>query len=543
MLRKARRYINIVVGTCIIILLGFMLYLSRPTSVPVNQELSSTQFIVNFISSDSKRAVTEDYHIIGKGIVINFEKAVPLPTKRDSLFVSTAGTESAKTSVMNESYNLNSGTPRNLISKIYDHLKQVESRPLWSSGETWSNDTFCYDFLLHTFDVAVPVCGGEFKPTDSIKCFGSRYDPVDMGTCVFENVAINPYHLSATKSLKRVNTSFEVNDTIVLLNDQNTSCPSPSADLFKKRNGDYQTKLIQHVVDNEQKSSSICKHWIDKVTFFFTAVKFHIYFRFLNYYNLHKSLWDHNVTSGDFLVLRISDNKNTRFPMETDRALFPEVISLQDLPNDTVCFKKVVTVPSCFSSVLFRCKMNPMIKPDCFSCNGTTLSGTPFETFRQRVLQGCSVNDDKVNMQAQFGIVSRTPYLRFPKDKPKKFKRVLTNENDVVERLRAAYPTANVSVLHPEQYDVCDQVRYAHKEDVLLGVHGAGMVHVWWLKSDALALELEPKNQTGNPTFRMLSILTGRRYKRVNVNGTEAQVSVDVNRVLNKIKANTCFSP
>ena len=480
----------------------------------------------------AKKLVTKNTE---KELATKSERGVVPPTERV-----IAQTEPTAMSSTKQPHNNVATVVTPEISKIYERLKQVESRPLRNNGKTWTKDTFCSDFLLNTFDESVPVCGGETKPTDSIKCFGSRYDPFSMGTCVFENVAINPFNLSVTKPLQCENTlaSFKLNDTVVLLNDQNTSCPSPSADLFKKKNGDYQTKLIQHVVDNEQKPSSICKHWIDKVTFFFTAGKFHIYFRFLDYYNLHKSLWDHNVTSGDFLVVRISDDKSTRFPMETDRALFPEVISLQDLPNDTVCFKKVVTVPCSFESVLFRCKMNQKVRNNCFSCDGSDLPGTPFETFRQRVLKGCSTDENKLDVKArpQFGIVSRTPYFRYPKDKLTNFQRVLTNENDLVETLRAAYPTANVSVLHPELYDVCDQVRYAHKEDVLLGVHGAGMVHVWWLKSGALALELEPTFQTGNPTFRMLSMLTGRRYTKIAVNGTNAKVSVDVNSVLNKIK-------
>ena len=44
-----------------------------------------------------------------------------------------------------------------------------------------------------------------------------------------------------------------------------------------------------------------------------------------------------------------------------------------------------------------------------------------------------------------------------------------------------------------EDLPICEQIRYAHDADVLMGVHGAGLVHLWWIQEEALMFEFVPK--------------------------------------------------
>ena len=66
---------------------------------------------------------------------------------------------------------------------------------------------------------------------------------------------------------------------------------------------------------------------------------------------------------------------------------------------------------------------------------------------------------------------------------------------------------------------MCEQIQLAHTADDLVGVHGAGLVHLWWLQDHALMFEIVPRTQLGNPTFKMLSTLTGRRYYEYRIEG------------------------
>ena len=251
-------------------------------------------------------------------------------------------------------------------------------------GKTWTQGSFCEKFLLNTFHRQIPICS-EAKDNPLILCYGNEQDPTRQGTCSLKNVAIQPRLLYDS-----IDSKFKQKDTIFLVKDEDAShtCPDPATELFAKnvREDEYQVRLLKEIKASEQKPSSICDAWINKTAFFFTSRKVHIYFRFLAYYNVHKTLWDHQATAGDYVLIRLTPSEGMLFP-EFDDALFPGTITLHDLPDATVCFRKVVTVPNYYSCPLFRCKMNTDIRDKCLKCNGKQLSGTPFHTFHERTLK------------------------------------------------------------------------------------------------------------------------------------------------------------
>lgn len=429
--------------------------------------------------------------------------------------------------------------------QVYGLLKRIATRQLSSpmplrndEGKTWDKSTFCHKFLIDTFPNSVQVCskGGANGASDSIACYGNEHDPAHMATCTLRNLAVQPRLLYTS-----VEGKFDKEGTIFLLKDQETTCENPTVEFFLKKveRDDFQLKLLNKILTSETKpASTACDVWINKTAVFFTNQKYHIYFRLIEYYTLHKALWDLRVNEGDYLVVRISTNEGMRYP-EFDNVLFPGAINLKDLPQDaTVCFKKVVTIPRCFSSIPFRTKMNGRIRNKCFECHGQGLTGTPFYSFRERAVKACNLSDDQPRHPGgTIVVISRKPYERYPSDKSQRFERVLTNEDKLVSELRKAFPSAQVNVIHLEDLPICEQIRYAHSADVMLGVHGAGLVHFWWLRDNALAYEMEPGFEVGNPTFRMLTTLTGRRYKSVRISGNHKQVTVDVAKVVREIQA------
>ena len=62
-------------------------------------------------------------------------------------------------------------------------------------------------------------------------------------------------------------------------------------------------------------------------------------------------------------------------------------------------------------------------------------------------------------------------------------------------------------------------------------------MHLWWLQEDAMILELNPTYEMSNPTFKMLSTLTGTNYKSLSVRtGVKRSVSVNVRDVINILR-------
>jgi hypothetical protein len=356
-----------------------------------------------------------------------------------------------------------------------------------------------------------------------------------MAMCSYENLALRPKQ--ALGIIPDDATWHKPPDrTLNLLHSTGVSCSSSSAAPILKKS-DFQHLLTEHLLASEKLAPSICDVWINKTVFFHVSNALHIYFRFNDLYSVHKSILDYGGPEGSYQVLRIGNlGQNYRFP-DFDRALFPGALTLKDLQeqyNGTVCFRKVFLSPTSYESIPFRCKMSGYMRHQCFACSGKDLTGSPFYSFRTRVLKACNITTVCKNT-SRLTIVSRKAYKRWSTDEAKKFQRILQNEKEMVNQIRKAFPEVTVRVVHLEDLGICDQVRSAVEADVMMGVHGAGLVHFWWLRDEATGLELEPLFEKGNPTFRMLSTLAGRKYQSESIGGHNS-VTVNINSVIGKLK-------
>ena len=393
------------------------------------------------------------------------------------------------------------------------------------SGPTWKEGSFCESFVEKTFQTPLPVCGSKMLPEHNIKCF-YNLKSTRMVYCILEDAL-----MSAPRKLGSVS-------NLTLLTGGEKNCPTVTLMGLHKtiEKGDSVRRAIDSVVSHKREASSVCQEWINKTAFLHSGDrKLHIYFRVNAYFNLYKAIVREGVAPGEFVIIRHRSSSNYSFP-EWERKLFPEMIHIDELSNMTICFRKLVLVPRTFACILFRCKMEANIRSPCFNCKGRGLYGNSLYSFRHRVLTSCGLQDEEHNTGNRLVFVSRRPYQRWRK---RDVTRVLRNEDDLVKALRENFPNTNVTVAHMEALDICAQIGLAHGADVFMGVHGAGLVHLWWLQEDGLAVELNPIFEEGNPTFNMLSTLSGRNYMSITITGTPQYVIVDVDSVIKKLKLHT----
>ena len=307
--------------------------------------------------------------------------------------------------------------------------------------------------------------------------------------------------------------------------------------------GDYVKKFVQDLLAANSRPRTECKQWINETVFFFNSHAHHIYFRFLAYYSLHKSLLDHHMEGEKYRIFRLTEGFNYLFP-EYEKAMFPNIEPLSNLPSIPTCFRKAVLVPKCYATILFQCKMQVNIRQKCLACDGRNLPGTTLMSFRRRVLAACGLEDWKSEKSDTklLTVILRKPYTRWQGDHPSQFQRVLSNSGELIDNLKKAFPNTVVKPVHMEDLSACEQVSYTHNADVLVGVHGAGLVHLWWLRENALMIELEPYFEQGNPTFKTLAKVTGRRYLSISISGHSGGVSVNVNDVIKQIRAHSDLS-
>ena len=397
-------------------------------------------------------------------------------------------------------------------------------------GRTWKKGTFCDTYVENTFQKPIGVCGKHLESDHSIKCYRNS-ESTTMVYCILESVFLRG--------------SYKKLDVGLLTMAGGRSCPNLTLTQLHKTSekNSRSFKLLNKVAETKSKPSSVCGEWFNKTAFLYTADQnVHIYFRMNAYYNLHKAIAREGVAPGDFVIIKHPISSAYLFSEWEKTKLFPEMINITDLPNKTLCFRKLVIVPYSYSGIPFRCKVDNKVRERCFGCKGRGLYGNSFYSFRQRVISSCGLVDMEEHTGNSIMLVSRTPYKRWRKDDLSKFQRLLENEGDLVEALKNKFPNTTVTVAHMEKLDICEQIQLAHNANVLMGVHGAGLVHLWWLQEDALILELNPTFQQANPSFRMLSTLAGRRYDSVTVTGSQHVVSVKVDRVIDVLKYKTHLS-
>ena len=424
--------------------------------------------------------------------------------------------------------------PSNLMSSSADNRRsssaEAAAAPYFNpSGPTWKKGSFCELFVEKTFQTPLPVCGSKMLPEHNIKCY-RNVKSTRMAYCILEDV-----FMSAPRKLGS-------GSNLILLTGGEKNCPTIELSGLHKttENGDPVRKIVDGVVSRTPKTNSVCQEWINKTAFLYSGDQnIHTYFRMNAYLNLHKAIIREGVAPGEFVIIRHNSGFKYLFS-EWERKLFPEMTHVDELPNKTICFRKLILVPGAFACIVFRCKMESNVRGPCFDCKGRGLYGNSLYSFRHRVITSCGLQDEEHHVGNRITIVSRTPYKRWRNDN--NFQRVLSNEDDLVKTLRRNFPNTNVTVAHMEALDICTQIGLAHDADVVMGVHGAGLVHFWWLQEDGLAVELNPTFQTGNPSFKMLSTLSGRNYMSVTATGSQHLVTVNVDSVIKQLKSHTHLS-
>ena len=402
---------------------------------------------------------------------------------------------------------------------------------------TWKAETFCDTFIEHPFQKPVPVCDSVMLANHSVSCFRTPRSNV-MATCTIRDLAVHPKKLRSAMS--NCNTcDIRRTMSVWLLESNETQCPVPTMTHLLKatEHVDYMQNFVHEVISSEEKPPSACEQWVNKTAYFFMVSQpHHIYFRFLVYYNVHKSLINNSAVDEDSVIIRISDSNDYKFE-DFERALFPGMLTLKNFSNSIVCFRKVVLVPWAYACVLFRCRIEDSLRYDCLKCDGTDLFGTSFMSFRTRVLKACSLKDsERISSAKQLVVVSRKPYARYKGDNQFRFQRVLTNEDELILSLNSSFPSLQLTVLHMESLPICSQIHYAHEADILVGVHGAGLSHLWWLRDEAFIFELVPKFKLDTPTLKILANLAGRRHHGITISGNKQRVTANLTEVIERLK-------
>ena len=397
-----------------------------------------------------------------------------------------------------------------------------------SSGKEWPSGV-CRDFVGNTYKLETTVC-------PRITCYGSSYSE-STGTCTLKGVAVKPQRLNTF--LKQINVKGATSAQAIMLRSQSAwlvgdegyeTCQTPSFDEMDEflEPLDYVKTFVKLV--SLKVPMSQCERWVKGTTFFYVGMESHIYFKFLGWFNVYQSLLAHNKLT-NYTIVRLPEGNNSFLFPEFEKNLFSNVIHLQDFNDDVVCFEDLVLVPWAYGAAAFRCRIEKKLKRKCLECNGKGIDNA-YKTFRSKVLTACGLEENfnrDPNLQKKILVIERKQYNRRIGDDAKVFTRVWINSQDLINDMRKKYPHYNVTGIYAEELTLCQQIQHAHSADILIGMHGAGMVHVWWTKEDATIIEIMPKSQRGNIAFKSLSTYLGQTYKQFTKVSEKKDNTVTVN--------------
>jgi len=118
-------------------------------------------------------------------------------------------------------------------------------------------------------------------------------------------------------------------------------------------------------------------------------------------------------------------------------------------------------------------------------------------------------------------------------------RRLIENEKELKKVLKIY----NFKTVYMEKLSFKDQIKLMSKTNIILGLHGAGLTNMLWLKKNSVLLELKPENDKYLNCYYNISKILGLKYfysickkNSLFVNSKNANYKVNINDLKNKLK-------
>jgi len=146
-----------------------------------------------------------------------------------------------------------------------------------------------------------------------------------------------------------------------------------------------------------------------------------------------------------------------------------------------------------------------------------------FFDFREHFLKQFNINyqiNSNLNCESLniFFLVRRN-YVAHPRNPSGKVSRQLSNEKEILHELKmkfSKHSNINFSSNHFEHLSIEEQLNIIVQTDIFVGMHGAGLTHVLFLKSNRALIEL---THSGSPSvhFELMASINNVNYHRCSI--------------------------
>jgi glycoprotein 2-beta-D-xylosyltransferase len=171
-----------------------------------------------------------------------------------------------------------------------------------------------------------------------------------------------------------------------------------------------------------------------------------------------------------------------------------------------------------------------------------------FFDFRDHILKQFNINyqaDPKMSCQSlKIFFLVRHNYVAHPRNPTGKIGRQLLNEKEILDDLKmkfSQYPNVNFSWNHFEELSFVEQLKIIVETDIFVGVHGAGLTHVLFLKSNRALIELAGFTQIGDH-FDLLASMNKINYHRCMISDGSPSATQTIYDCITKKLSEMCPS-
>lgn len=179
-------------------------------------------------------------------------------------------------------------------------------------------------------------------------------------------------------------------------------------------------------------------------------------------------------------------------------------------------------IPSVFYRELIWSQPQPMSEIDVQ--RNRQIAPSFLSEFRQHILKEFNVSDqtnENVNCESiNVFFLVRHNYVAHPRNPSGKITRQLSNEPEVLrelEKLFSNYRNIKFSYNHFENLSMEEQLKIIVRTDVFIGIHGAGLTHVLFLKSNRVLVELISSFVQLPAHYQWLSKINNVKYQSCEI--------------------------
>ena len=137
------------------------------------------------------------------------------------------------------------------------------------------------------------------------------------------------------------------------------------------------------------------------------------------------------------------------------------------------------------------------------------------EEFRKFVISSYNIEEvRKLNCSSvRVMFIWRRNYVAHPRNPQGRVQRKIQNEKELETSLKSKFSSLSIRGLQLDTYSMREQLEFVTDTDIMIGMHGAGLVHSLFLPPHGALVELFPNQLSRLTHFRSIALWHGLKYK------------------------------